>query len=58
MATYPFGRRIAVSAIIKMSYSLEDGGVLGAVGPNGVGKITLPRILEDLLDADMGHIEL
>lgn len=46
-----FGR---VNALSEVSFSVEDGEVLGFLGPNGAGKTTTIRILLGLLHGDGG----
>ena len=46
-----FGR---VNALSEVSFSVEDGEILGFLGPNGAGKTTTIRILLGLLHGDGG----
>ena len=46
-----FGR---VNALSEVSFSVEDGEILGFLGPNGAGKTTTIRILLGLLHGDDG----
>ncbi|HEV2414420.1 MAG TPA: ABC transporter ATP-binding protein [Candidatus Dormibacteraeota bacterium] len=46
-----FGR---VNALSDVSFSVEDGEILGFLGPNGAGKTTTIRILLGLLHGDGG----
>src|SRR4051812_28790577 len=48
----PDGRELFNS----LDFSLIDGDIVGIVGPNGVGKSTLVRILAGQLQPDAGHI--
>ena len=41
-----------------VSFSVEEGDVLGLVGPNGAGKTTTIRILLDIIKADTGSVLL
>ena len=49
--TRRFGRTVALD---NVSFSLEDPGIYGFVGPNGSGKTTLLRILAGFDDPDSG----
>ena len=50
-----FGR---VQALSGVSFSVEEGEVLGFLGPNGAGKTTTIRILLGLLHADSGTAKI
>ncbi|PKR82317.1 ABC transporter ATP-binding protein [Brumimicrobium salinarum] len=39
-----------------VSFSLNEGEILGLLGPNGAGKTTLMRIINQIVVADKGHI--
>lgn len=41
-----------------VSFTVENGDVLGIVGPNGAGKSTLLRIVSGIIDADEGEVFL
>lgn len=43
-------------AINNISFSIEEGKVVGLVGPDGAGKTTLMRLLVGLLDSTSGDI--
>lgn len=43
-------------ALNNLNLSLEEGQIVGLLGPNGSGKTTLIKILNDLLKADRGNI--
>ncbi len=45
-----------VKALRGVSFSLEDGEILGLIGPNGAGKTTLINVISGLLKEDQGHI--
>ena len=44
--------------IDNLSFSLPPGGIVGVIGPNGMGKTTLFRILTSQIESDAGTIEL
>jgi ABC-2 type transport system ATP-binding protein len=50
-----FGR---VRALNEVSFSVEEGEVLGFLGPNGAGKTTTIRILLGLLHGDRGTAKI
>jgi ABC-2 type transport system ATP-binding protein len=50
-----FGTLVAVNDV---SFSLEEGQVIGLIGPNGAGKTTLLRILATLLRPTSGTAEI
>ena len=50
-----FGTVVAVNDV---SFSLEEGQVLGLIGPNGAGKTTLLRILATVLRPTSGSIRV
>ncbi|MGM0432455.1 MAG: energy-dependent translational throttle protein EttA [Spirochaetota bacterium] len=39
------------------SFSLPPGGIVGIIGPNGVGKTTFFRLLSGEIEPDSGHIK-
>ncbi len=47
-----------VRAVHHVSFSLEEGELLGIMGPNGSGKTTLFNLMAGLLKPDGGHIRL
>lgn len=49
-----FGAKQVLNGI---DYELEDGGVYCLMGPSGMGKTTLLRILMDLENADGGNVQ-
>ncbi|MGV3630403.1 MAG: ATP-binding cassette domain-containing protein [Bacteroidota bacterium] len=51
-----FSRQKAI--LQNLSFSLKSGSFFGIVGPSGVGKSTLLKIIAGLLDADSGEIVL
>ena len=50
-----YGDRVVVQDV---SFSVEQGEVLGMVGPNGAGKTTTMRILLDIIQPDKGEVLL
>ncbi|NPA47813.1 MAG: ABC transporter ATP-binding protein [Thermococci archaeon] len=50
-----YGSRPALRGV---SFTVEDGEILGVIGPNGVGKTTLIRILTCLLRPDQGRVRI
>ena len=43
-------------ALRDLGLSLEEGQIVGLLGPNGSGKTTLIKIINDLLKADKGKV--
>jgi iron complex transport system ATP-binding protein len=41
-----------------VSFSVQEGEVLGVVGPNGAGKTSLLKVLARLMTSQQGHIDL
>lgn len=41
-----------------VSFSLEQGAVMGLVGPNGAGKSTILRIVMGLIGPDSGTVKV
>ncbi|GAF88698.1 unnamed protein product, partial [marine sediment metagenome] len=50
-----FGTLVAVNDV---TFSLEQGQVLGLIGPNGAGKTTLLRILATVLRPTSGSVSM
>ena len=46
-----------VLAVNKVSFSMEEGQLVGLVGPNGAGKSTLMRTISGLISSRSGTIE-
>ncbi len=47
-----------VVAVDRISFSVEEGEVIGIIGPNGSGKTTLLNLITGLLEPDEGEIYL
>lgn len=47
-----------IQAIYDVSFTLEDGSILGVIGPNGSGKSTLLKVVMGLERADSGNVML
>ena len=45
-----------VRAVSDVSFTLEEGELLGIMGPNGSGKTTLFNLIAGALDPDAGRI--
>ncbi|GAA0858323.1 ATP-binding cassette domain-containing protein [Aliiglaciecola litoralis] len=43
-------------SVTNVSFSVDDGQVLGLLGPNGAGKTTTLRVLSTALQADSGEV--
>ncbi|MBG6073841.1 MULTISPECIES: type I secretion system permease/ATPase [unclassified Polaromonas] len=52
----PPGSNVAV--IMNLSFSIVPGDVLGIIGPSGVGKSTLARLLVGVWPSAAGHVRL
>ncbi len=50
-----FGGALAVNDV---SFTLEDGAILGLIGPNGSGKSTLLKLIMGIEKADSGTVKL
>ena len=50
-----YGNKLAVNDV---SFTVENGEILGFLGPNGAGKTTLFRILTGELDYDAGEVSI
>ena len=50
-----FGDRVLIS---DLSFSLPQGGIVGIIGPNGVGKTTLFKSIVGLESLDSGSLEI
>ncbi len=53
--TFSYGHGKLIS---DLSFSLDSGRIMAVLGPNGVGKTTLLKILAGLLKKQMGSVEL
>lgn len=45
-----------VAAVVQVSFSLEEGDLLGIIGPNGSGKTTLVNLLTGFVKPDSGTV--
>jgi ABC-2 type transport system ATP-binding protein len=52
------GRKKAVVAVDRVSFTVQEGEIFGVLGPNGSGKSTLIRLIATLLLPDEGKIEV
>jgi ABC-2 type transport system ATP-binding protein len=48
----------AHQALADVSIEVPEGSIFGLLGPNGAGKTTLIRIINQIIEADSGHIHL
>src|SRR5215813_3959661 len=55
--TYP-AKPVAVDAVNGLDLEIQRGECFGLLGPNGAGKTTTIEILEGLLDATAGDVEV
>jgi ABC-2 type transport system ATP-binding protein len=51
-------RHRAVTALEGISFSVEEGELLGYIGPNGAGKSTTVKVLSGILVPDSGRVEV
>jgi len=51
-------RHRTVTALAGISFSLDEGELLGYIGPNGAGKSTTVKILSGILVPDSGRVEV
>ena len=49
---------VGTKALDNISFSLNDGDILGFLGPNGAGKSTTMNIITGYLSADSGTVEI
>ncbi|MBM4443312.1 MAG: ABC transporter ATP-binding protein [Candidatus Rokubacteria bacterium] len=54
----PAGRRARAFRLAPLSLTIEDGEVLGVIGPNSAGKTTLIRLLTRVVHPSSGEIRL
>ena len=45
-----------VAAIVRVSFELQEGELLGIIGPNGSGKTTLVNLLTGFVRPDSGKV--
>ena len=45
-----------VAAVVKVSFELKEGELLGVIGPNGSGKTTLVNLLTGFVKPDLGNV--
>src|SRR5580700_1082842 len=50
--------RRAVTALDKVSLTLEEGGFLTLLGPSGCGKSTLLRVIADIVKPSSGEVRV
>lgn len=51
-------KKTEFNAVDGISFSVNDGEILGILGPNGAGKTTLLRMLASLMSPTSGVVEL
>jgi ABC-2 type transport system ATP-binding protein len=51
-------RHRTVTALDAISFSLDEGELLGYIGPNGAGKSTTVKLLSGILVPDSGRVEV
>src|SRR5262245_48095669 len=51
-------RKRSVEALKQVSFTLDQGALLGFIGPNGAGKSTTIKILSGILTPSAGHCEV
>lgn len=47
-----------VDALENISFSIDEGELVGYIGPNGAGKSTTIKIISGILNPDSGHCEI
>ena len=50
--------RIRFAAVDHISFTVNEGEIVGILGPNGAGKTTLLRMMSGLLEPDEGRVEV
>ena len=48
----------SVHAVVDLSFSIDQGEIVGFLGPNGAGKSTTMRMMTGYLSQDRGQISL
>ena len=56
--TYKQLFRPPVEALHHVSFTINEGEIVGLIGPNGAGKSTLMRLLLGFLTTDSGDVKL
>jgi ABC-2 type transport system ATP-binding protein len=46
------------NVVDKVSFSVEQGQILGLIGPNGAGKTTAIRMIMDIIKPDAGEVRI
>ena len=54
--SYNFFNKEVNHVLNNVNFELQEGDILGLIGPNGSGKTTLLKIMLDLIKADSGEI--
>lgn len=54
----PVGRKVTVTAVDSIRFSVSEGELLGFIGPNGAGKTTTLKCLSGLLRPTSGSVEV
>ena len=46
------------NVVDRVSFSVEQGQILGLIGPNGAGKTTTIRMMMDIIKPDAGEVRI